>query len=77
MVRMDKCSSIELGAFIREGEFRVYNNNTWESIPCILRAFIKAQEGLRIDRKPVSSLGDLIRVQALLNRKQTVENSRL
>ncbi|KAI4151408.1 MAG: hypothetical protein LQ340_003516 [Diploschistes diacapsis] len=66
----DEHYSTELSALIHEGEFKVFSENTLDSVPYILQKCIKDQPSLRIDRGPISSFQNLVHVYTLLNRKQ-------
>lgn len=61
--------ALELLSSIESDEYSIFGDPNWEDIPVQLRSWLQKQEGLRIDKCPISSAADLLRAQQLLCRK--------
>jgi hypothetical protein len=65
----DVDEAIRLCTLTASQEFNTLGERSWEDIPPRLRSWLRDQKGLRIDKNPISSTVDLLRVHRLLCRR--------
>ncbi|RYP80802.1 hypothetical protein DL769_002272 [Monosporascus sp. CRB-8-3] len=61
--------AVSLLSVSESDEFSAFGELSWEDVPLRLRSWLEEQEGLRIDKHPISSTAELLKVHQLLCRK--------